>query len=390
MANPLGLFIFPVTLRRLKAISFKVGEISGIQIKINYSWLLIYALLTWSIASNYLPSQFPGKSSAFYWSIGAVSAMSLFISVLAHELAHSLVAQSKELGIRSITLHFFGGVSELEDESKTPGTEMMIAIVGPLTSLVIGLTLVGVNFFVAEAAPTSIRAVLQYSGLTNLGLAFFNMLPAFPMDGGRVLRAFLWRRKNDIVKATRLARTITLGISALFMFLGFTSLFVGVFSNGLWFIVLGIFLRGAADAELSQTVISDALGDMRIKDIMTREVITVESDLSLETVVTEYFQKYKHNGFPVVDEGELVGIVTDQDVRKVESERRGLTSVSEVMKPRGEIVTVAPDEVASDAFLKMARNDVGRLPVMEGSKMVGIVTRSDFTQTIKMKTQFEK
>jgi CBS domain-containing protein len=371
-------------------ISIRIGKISGIEIKINYSWLLIYALLTWSIAANYLPSQFPDKSGTFYWSIGAISALALFTSVLIHELAHSWVAQSNEMGIRSITLHFFGGVSELEDESKTPGIEMRMAAVGPITSLIIGVVLVGTYTVLGEGVPDFLRAVLQYSGFTNLGLAFFNTIPAFPMDGGRVLRAFLWRRNNDILKATRWARTISIGISFVFMFLGFASLFIGAFGNGLWLVVLGIFLRGAAEAEMSHTIISKALGDLKIKDIMTKDVIGIEPDLSLETAVTEYFQKYKHNGFPVVDDGELVGIVTDQDVREVDSDRRGVTSIADVMRPRGEVITVEPDDVASDALLKMARNDVGRLPVMEGGKMIGIVTRSDFTRSIKMKTQLDK
>jgi CBS domain-containing protein len=293
------------------------------------------------------------------------------------------------MGIRSITLHFFGGVSELEDESKTPGIEMKMAAVGPLTSLIIGVTLIGLYIGLGEGLPDFLRAILQYSGFTNLGLAIFNTIPAFPMDGGRVLRAFLWRRNNDVLKATRWARSVSVGISFVFIFLGFASLFVGAFGNGLWLVVLGMFLRGAAEAEMSHTVISEALGDVKISDIMTKEVISIEPDLSLETAVTEYFHKYKHNGFPVINDDELVGIVTDQDVRNVETDRRGVMSIADVMKPREKIVTVEPDDIASDALLKMARNDVGRLPVMKGGKMVGIVTRSDFTRSIKMKVQLD-
>jgi CBS domain-containing protein len=265
-----------------------------------------------------------------------------------------------------------------------------MAAVGPITSLVIGVSLVGLYLILGEGAPDFVSAVLQYSGFTNLGLAFFNTIPAFPMDGGRVLRGFLWKRDNDIIKATRWASTVSIGISFVFMFLGFASLFIGSFGNGLWLVILGIFLRGAAEAEMSHTIISQSLGDMRIREIMTRDVITVESDLSLETAVSEYFQKYKHNGFPVVDDGELVGIVTEHDVREVDVDRRNITAVSDVMKPRGEIVTVNPDDVASDALLKMASNNVGRLPVMENGKMVGIVTRSDFTKLIRTKIKAEK
>ncbi len=265
-----------------------------------------------------------------------------------------------------------------------------MAAVGPITSLVIGVSLVGLYLILGEGAPDFVSAVLQYSGFTNLGLAFFNTIPAFPMDGGRVLRGFLWKRDNDIIKATRWASTVSIGISFVFMFLGFASLFIGSFGNGLWLVILGIFLRGAAEAEMSHTIISQSLGDMRIREIMTRDVITMESDLSLETAVSEYFQKYKHNGFPVVDDGELVGIVTEHDVREVDVDRRNITAVSDVMKPRGEIVTVNPDDVASDALLKMASNNVGRLPVMENGKMVGIVTRSDFTKLIRTKIKAEK
>jgi CBS domain-containing protein len=305
-------------------------------------------------------------------------------------LAHSFVAKRNEIGIRSITMHFFGGVSELESESKTPNTEIRMAAVGPITSLVLGVSFVGLYLILGNGVPDFVSAVLQYSGFTNLGLAFFNTIPAFPMDGGRVLRGILWKRNDDILKATRWASTISIGISFVFMFLGFASLFVGSFGNGLWLVVLGIFLRGAAEAEMSHTIISQSLGDVRIRDIMTRDVITVESDLSLETAVSEYFQKYKHNGFPVVDNGELVGIVTEQDIREVDADRREFTAVSHVMRPRGEIIIVEPNDVASDALLKMASNNVGRLPVMENGKMVGIVTRSDFTKLIRTKIQANK
>jgi Zn-dependent protease len=357
--------------------SIKIGKISGIDIKLNYSWLFIFLIITWSLATTYLPSQYPGKGES--WGIGAASALFLYISILIHELAHSTVAKRNRLGINSITLHFFGGVSEINEESSDPKTEAIMAIVGPLSSLIIGGVLLSISNLFGNGLPDYLEAVIFYGGYVNIALALFNLIPAFPMDGGRVFRALLWARNGDIVKSTRTASGVAGFISALFMGLGFLSLFSGGVQNGLWFLFIGIFINNSSKAGLSQTIISEALGEMHVRDMMTHDVRSVGPDITLQRLIEEWFNVYKHQGYPVIQDGELVGIVTNEDVRKVEPDKRPIVTVRD-----------APDEKASDALLKMAKNNVGRLPVVEDGKLVGIITRSDFNKIIQMKTQFKQ
>jgi len=362
-----------------------VGKISGIDIRLNYSWFLIFGLLTWSLAANYLPSQYPDQSGTFYWIVGALSAITLFISLLVHELAHSLVAQGEGMNIHSITLHFFGGVSELGEESRSPGTELKMASVGPISSLIIGLVFL-LLWRTLTFSPTGIRAIFQYASYANLGLALFNSIPAFPLDGGRVLRSILWRRSNNILEATKTASTVSQIISYLFMGLGVYTFFALGAINGLWILVIGFIINNNASASLSQTMISRALSDVNVEEIMTRDVKSVEPDLTIQQVVDRYFQKYAHNGFPVMEGENLIGMICRHDIRQVSEEKWDMIRVEDVMKPAEELYTVSPESNSADALMEMAKRDIGRLPVMEEGEMVGLITRSDITKAIRLRT----
>ncbi|MFP3952239.1 MAG: site-2 protease family protein [Candidatus Bathyarchaeia archaeon] len=365
--------------------SLNVGKISGIDIRLNFSWFLIFGLLTWSLAANYLPSQYPEQSVTFYWIVGAMAAVTLFISLLAHELAHSLVAQGEGMSIRSITLHFFGGVSELGEESRTPDTELKMASVGPISSLLIGLFFL-VLWRTLTFSPLGLRAIFQYASYANLGLALFNSIPAFPMDGGRVLRALLWRRRDNILEATRTATTISKVISYLFMGLGVFSFFAMNGIDGLWLMVIGFIINGNATASLSQTMISRALSDVSVEKIMTRDVKSVEPDLTIQQVVDRYFQRYAHNGFPVMQDGDLVGMICSHDIQQIPEEQWDMVKVEDVMKPGEELYTVSPESNSADALMEMAKRDIGRLPVLRNGEMVGLITRSDITRAIRLRT----
>lgn len=369
--------------------SVKIGKIRGINIKINYSWFLIFFFITWSLANNYLPSQYPNKPNNFYWTIGLVSALSLYLSILVHELAHSAIAQGEGLEINNITLHFFGGVSQIREESTNPKTEAYMAIAGPLTSIVIGVLLLAVNSILGSGLPDTFEAVIMYSGYVNLGLALFNLIPAYPMDGGRVLRAILWNRNENLIKSTRTATSVANIISLLFMGFGFFSIFSTGTLDGLWLVFIGLFINSSSKMGLSQTIISEALGEMTVREIMTTEVKTVEPDVTIQEIIDDWFSVFKHQGYPVTENGELVGIVTLEDVRDVESDKRISVTVRDVMKKRDELIITNPDEKASDALLKLATKNVGRLPVMENGTLVGILTRSDISKTIQMKTEFQ-
>lgn len=293
------------------------------------------------------------------------------------------------VAVDRITLHFFGGVSELEEEARTPSAELRMAAVGPLSSLALGLLFL-VCWRVAVLYDLSLwlRSILRYASYINLALAIFNLTPAFPMDGGRILRSFLWRRSGNLLTSTRRAVQISGALSLLIIFIGlFEMLFYTVF-NGLWLLVIGLFIKSSADANMNEAMISEALKGVKVGDIMTEDVHTVQPELTIQQLLDYHFSRYKHSGFPVVSEDQIVGMVTEHDIRHVPSERWDEVRVKDIMKPSEELVTVRPEDSVSDALIKLAKHDVGRLPVMEENKLVGIITRSDITKTIKMKLQF--
>ena len=366
-------------------LSLKIGRISGIQIALDYSWFLIFALLTLSLANDYLPSQYSEQSTGFYWGVGLIASITLFLSILLHEVSHSLVAQRNGMEIKSITLHFFGGVSEMMDEAETPGSEIQMAAIGPVTSFLLGFLFLGIWWITSSGFPLFLSAVFRYASYANIVLAIFNSIPAFPMDGGRVLRALLWRSSGRILTATRISTTVSRVISFLFIAFGVFSIFLFSTLNGLWFLVLGFIISGNATASLNQTILSESLGNVKVYEIMTEEVTTVDPDTTIQQFVDRYVNRFRHHGYPVVEEGKVVGIICEHDIREVGIESWDEYRVEDVMIPREELHTVDPEDNAADALMIMARNDVGRLPVIKDGELVGILTRSDVNTAVKIR-----
>lgn len=368
----------------------KVLKVGGVEVYFHYSWFVIFALIVWSLAVNYLPGQYPDQSQLFYWVVGVISAASLFVSVLAHEVSHALVSRRGGIGVRRITLHFFGGVAEIEEEARTPDLEFKMAAAGPLSSLALALILMaGWRFALAGDLPLGIRATLRYTSYINFMLAAFNMIPAFPMDGGRVLRAFLWKRSSNLLSSTRRATQVSQVFSYILIFLGIADIFLSSMFNGLWLLLIGLFIKRSAEDNMNAALISEALEGVKVSDIMTGEIHAVGPNLTIQQLVDDYFMKYKHGGFPVVSEGQLVGLITDYDVRRIRRERWGQVTVEDIMKPADELITASPKDKASDALLIMSKKDIGRLPVMENNHLVGIITRSDITKAISIRLQFK-
>ena len=366
----------------------KVGRLFGVEVRLHYTWFLIFALLTWSLAWGYLPFGYPGQGDVFYWGVGAFSAAMLFVSVLIHEVAHSVVAQRYKIKVNSITLYFLGGVSETAEEAHTPEAELRMAAAGPLTSIVLGaafyiLFLLGKGFL-----PIAVVAVLEYAGYINIVLAAFNLIPAFPMDGGRVLRGVVWGRNKDVLKSTRLVTNISRLISFLFIAYGFLSTILYSDFSGLWLLFIGLFIQSSAQASMNETRITQALQGIKVAEIMTREVKTVEPSLSLQQVQDYAFTPFKHHGFPVVKDGVLLGLITDEDVRRVKPEHWDETRVEDVMRKTANLVSANPGDAAVDALIKLAKAGVGRLPVIDNGVLVGIITRGDFTRTIQERLKF--
>jgi len=369
-------------------VSVKVGEVIGIPVYLHYTLVIAFGLVAWTLAAGYMPNEYPGYGPQAYWMIGLASAAVLFVSVFIHELAHSYVAKRNGLSISKIVLFIFGGVAQMGEEAPSANVEFKVSLVGPATSFAIA-GLLGLAFWAAKSAgvEAAYYASLEYGALVNVLLGGFNMIPAFPLDGGRVFRAILWNRWHSLLRATQTASRVGVAFAYLFIFGGLAFLFTGLFVNGIWFMCIGLFLKNGAEASLRQTILTDALSGVIVEDIMTRNVDTIEADTLLTDVVQNYFSRYKHGGYPILEGGALVGILTLQDVRKVQREDWGHVRAREVMTSISKVETVDPEETATDALMRLSKRDVGRLPVVRVGKLVGIITRSDLTHLIKVRSE---
>ncbi len=368
-----------------------IGQIRGISIVIDPSWFVIFILLSWALATSYFPQQVPDLPSFNYWMAGVLASLSLFFSVTLHELGHSLVAISRGLPVKRIILFVFGGISQLEKEPEDPRTEFSMAIVGPMISA----ALAGV-FFVAERAAVAadagplLVAFLGYLAFVNLFLFLFNLLPGLPLDGGRVLRAFLWRRGGDIMRATWLASEVGAGFGAGLFILGALLVLLGNFA-GLWYILIGFFLRNAALGSYQQTTYRIFLAEVKVEHIMTQNPITVSQDTILEEFVDGFLLAYHHPVFPVMAGDCVKGIAEAETVRKIPRELWKVKTVQENYRPLAEVLVVSPSDYASDVLKMMLEKTTGRVLVMEGGRLVGILSRRDIMDYLNIKSSlFQK
>lgn len=369
--------------------SLKLGNLVGIPVTLHYTWFIAFLLFSWTLAVAYMPQTYPGLSMPVYWFIGIISTLILFGSVLVHELSHSYLARRSGLPVSSISLFIFGGVSQIVEEPKSPGVEFKVAIVGPLTSFIIALVLALLADVLESAGVGGVMvlAPLTYGSYINLLLGGFNLLPAYPLDGGRVLRAGLWGRMGDVVKATNIATRIGVGFSYLLMLGGFFMLiFGGSLFSGLWLILIGWFLKNGSESSQRQVVVSEALSDYRVRDVMTTRVHSIRPSTSVRGIVDRLF-KYKHGGFPVVEGRKLLGFVTMEDVKRIPKGSWDKITASDIMTAREKLTVADPDDAVFDAMMTMSQQRIGRLPVVEDGKLIGIITRSDLMHVIKMRSE---
>jgi Zn-dependent protease/CBS domain-containing protein len=361
----------------------RVLTIRGIPINVHVSWLVIYGLITWTLAIGYFPRVLPDLPAAAYWANGLLAAFLLFVSVLLHELSHSLVAMAHGLSVRGITLHVFGGVSHLEDEPPSPRAEFLIAVVGPVTSFAIAAVLWAINAS-GLVQPAWAQAVVTYLVLVNVAVGIFNLVPGFPLDGGRLLRAALWKWKGTLGQATYIASRVGVVFAFTLMALGVWQIFGGAVLGGFWLILIGVFLSGTADASYSQVALREALARLPVRDIMAREVITVPPDATVEQLA-DAFWSHHVTSFPVVDGGTVRGIASVQQVPEVPAEQRMQRRVSELMRPLTDDLVVGPDDSVFDALGKATRNQVGRLAVLKDSRLVGYLSLKDITHVLALR-----
>lgn len=370
----------------------KLFELMGFKVHVDVSWLLLAILIAWSLAAGYFPFVAPGLSDAVYWSMGVVGLIGLAASIIVHEFAHSLVARRYQMPIHGITLFIFGGVAEMAEEPTSAKGEFFMAIVGPLTSLVLaGMFWLATGLFPEAQAQHPVALVLGYLAFINAALAVFNMIPAFPLDGGRVLRSAIWYFKGDIMRATRIASNIGAGFAFLLMALGLLSVIGGNFIGGIWWFLIGLFVRAAAAGGYERQVQRRALSGAAVARFMRRDPVAVRADMRLDRVVEDYFYRYYFKSFPVVDaENRLVGCVSLQAVREVDHGTWPQRNVRSVMQECGEDV-VAPDTDSAEALAQMQRGGRTRLFVTDrAGQLIGVLSLRDLMNYLSVRMEMEE
>jgi Zn-dependent protease/predicted transcriptional regulator len=357
----------------------KVGRIAGISIGLHYSWFIIALLIALSLAQHFRAVA-PQWSSIVVWMAAVVTGLLFFAALLLHELAHSLLAKGRGLRVRAITLFALGGVSQIETEASDAKSEFWIAIAGPITSVVIGLVVLGtawVNGWKPGAEPaTPVISVLVWLGYINIMLAVFNMIPGYPLDGGRVLRAVIWWITRNADRSTRLAAQVGQAVAFLFILSGLFRFFVGANFGGLWLAFIGWFLLDAARSSYVQVELMAGLRNRRVADIMDRDYATVEGHLSLQDFVDEYVLRTGRRCFVVIQNDKVSGLITTHEVKKVDRDSWSQTSVQSVMRPLSQLRTVAPETPAIQALELMSREDMNQLPVISDGHLEGVFSRS--------------
>lgn len=366
--------------------SWRIGRISGIDIKIDSSWLIIFALLTWILAGYYFPQQYKNWPTLLHWIIGLATSILFFTSVLIHELAHSLIAQRQGEKVKSITLFILGGVAEIGREPEKPLKELTMALVGPLSSL--GLSAIFLILWVLiKDISQPIGAMTLYLGIINAVLAFFNLLPGFPMDGGRVLRAIIWKITGNLKKATRIASVVGQGIAFLLIFVGIWQLLRQIFIGGIWMIFIGWFLHSASVRGYRQVILQEMLKDMSAEDLMNRDFVVVKKELSIKELVDNYVLKHKDRAFMVSDNSQLEGIICLEDIKRVSQSDWLTTRVADIMTPKAKLETLSPHDDGNKVLSRLTAKNVNQLPVVEKDKVMGIVCRTDILQFMQLRIE---
>ncbi|MEM8800951.1 MAG: site-2 protease family protein [Pseudomonadota bacterium] len=357
-----------------------------IEINLASSWFLIAALITWSLADQVFPQQIPGLSTLQYVTLGFVAMLLFFVSLLLHELAHALIAKSFGLKVPRITLFLFGGVAELGDEPDTAGHEFWIAIAGPAMSLALASAFwVSSGIVLLISADLSkLHTVLTYLATINLVLAVFNMLPAFPLDGGRVLRAAIWSRTGDILKATKTSTKFGEYLGFGLIALGLLALFQGVSLGGAWQIMIGLFIVVAAKSSLENLRTKTLLGNQRVADVMSANTVTAGPDLSLTDLVNRIMLPHRVSFVPVIEDGVLLGQIDTKVLSMIDRENWSNTQIGDVFVGLETTRVISPRDNAADILKQMTETGERKLIVAEGRRLVGVVTLSDLMRLLHL------
>jgi Zn-dependent protease/predicted transcriptional regulator len=368
----------------------KLGRIFGVEIGLHYSWIVIALLIVFSLAGHF-------RETNSQWGDGVVlitavaTGVLFFAAIIAHELAHSVVAKSRGVPVRSITLFALGGVAQIEKEAADAKTEFLIAIVGPITSFAIGAVLIAFSLAAGwapmETAKTPVLAMMVWLGYINIVLGLFNLIPGFPLDGGRVLRAIIWRVTRDAVRSTRIAARVGQTVALFFIIRGIYLLFNGAGFAGLWIAIIGWFLLEAAGATYAQVEVDERLRGVRVGDIMARDCPTVEGRINLQTFVEEFLLRTGRRCFIVVENGRIAGIITAHEIKEVEPSLRLYKTVSDAMRPIDQLRTVTIDTPVKEVLETMGREDLNQLPVVSDGRLEGVISRGQVLRYLQTRME---
>lgn len=365
--------------------SIKLGNIFGIPVGIHYSWFIIFVLVTLSLAMVFFPQGYPGWSEATYWTIGIVGSLVFFGSVLAHELAHSLLSRRFGVPVKSITLFLFGGVSSITRDVDKPGQELLMAGAGPFTSIVLGGIFIGISFL-TRGVSTPVAALSIYLGYINILLGVFNLVPGFPLDGGRVFRSIVWAITGNYSRATKIATGVGQGFAYLLILGGVYLVLRGDWANGIWIALIGWFMENAASSAYQQVRLRESLQGYTAADLMRGECARVPGNLSLTSLVNDHLLTGGQRCFMVTEGDRLEGLVTLHEIRGVPRENWDTTSISDAMTKAAALQAVPPEEDAYAVLERMDSQDVNQIPVVKDGRLLGIVARDSVLRFIRTKS----
>ncbi len=369
----------------------RLFKLLGFEVKLDFSWFILAILITWSLAKGFFPHYFKDLPNATYWWMGVAGTLGLLISIVLHELSHSLVARRYGIPMKGITLFIFGGVAEMEEEPPSPKAEFLMAVVGPLASILIALLSYQIYILGKKFGwPVPVNGIFLYLGIINMVLAIFNLLPGFPLDGGRMLRSALWYWKKNLRWATRVSSQIGAAFGLGLIILGVVSFIFGNIIGGIWWVLIGFFLRNASQMSYKQLFIRKALEGESVSRFMKTDPITVSASMPIEELVEDYFYKHHFKMYPVLDNSKLIGFVNTHMVKEIPKENWKLRKVGEIASACSDENFVRPDADAMDALSKMSRSGNSRLLVLEDGELVGIITLKDMMTFLSMKMDIEK
>ncbi len=371
--------------------SIKLFEVFGIEIRLDYSWFIIFALLAYIFGVSYFPLVLPGISGGLLALITIITVILFFSSVLIHELSHSVVAKKRGIPVERITLFMFGGVAEIEKEPDTPFSEFIMAIAGPGASFILA-GIFGIIWFFSRGFDLVMEPA-RYLTFINLMLGMFNILPGYPLDGGRILRSIVWKVTGDLKRATFIASTAGRVLGFMIIAYGMVLIFTGFFVDGMWLAFIGWFLQSSAQAGYLQLVFESNIKGIKVRDIMNKNVVDVTRDTTLQELVDEYFMKYRFGRFPVIENRKtkkLIGVISIHDVKGIPREEWPNTYVGGIVKKVTEEEKVDGSMEMSEAIKRMTKNNLSHLVVMSGDRLEGIITKSDIMNFLKVQTELSQ